>query len=107
LTGTAEWHYQCEEAEFVAANVLGVIDIENDVDVVSPIPDTGEIHHSIKKALERDAELDADSIAVSRSHGKVTLAGSARSWSERDAAVAAAWSAPGVINVDDRLRVYY
>jgi hypothetical protein len=28
LTGTAEWHYQCEEAEFVAANVLGVIDIE-------------------------------------------------------------------------------
>ena len=107
LTGTAEWHYQREEAEFVAANVLGVIDIENGVDVVSPILDTGGIHHSIKKALERDAELDADSIAVSRSHGKVTLAGSVRSWSERDAAVAAAWSAPGVINVDDRLRVYY
>jgi osmotically-inducible protein OsmY len=107
LTGTAEWHYQREEAEFVAANVLGVIDIENGVDVVSPILDTGGIHHSIKKALARDAKLDAGNIAVSSSHGKVTLTGSVRSWSERDAAVAAAWSAPGVINVDDRLRVYY
>ncbi len=107
LTGTAEWHYQREEAEFVAANVLGVIDIENDIDVVSPVPDAGEIHHSITRALERDAKLDADNIAVSSSHGKVTLTGNVRSWSERDAAVAAAWSAPGVINVDDRLRVNY
>jgi osmotically-inducible protein OsmY len=50
LTGTAEWQYQRqEEAGFVAAYVLGVTDIENDVDVVSPILDTGEIHHSIKK----------------------------------------------------------
>jgi osmotically-inducible protein OsmY len=107
FTGTAEWHYQREEAGFVAAYVLGVTDIQNDVDVVSPILDTGEIHHSIKKALARDAKLDADNIAVSSSHSKVTLTGSVRSWSERNAAVAAAWSAPGVINVDDRLRVYY
>jgi osmotically-inducible protein OsmY/2-hydroxychromene-2-carboxylate isomerase len=107
LTDTAEWHYQGEEAGFVATYFLGVTDIENDVDVVSPILDTGEIHHSIKKAPVRDAKLDADDIAVSSPHGKVTLTGSVRSWSERDAAVAAAWSAPGVMNVDDRLRVYY
>jgi osmotically-inducible protein OsmY len=67
LTGTVEWHYQRDEAEFVAANVLGVLDIENDVDVMSPIPDAGEVHHSITKALERDAKLDADNIAVSSS----------------------------------------
>jgi osmotically-inducible protein OsmY len=30
-----------------------------------------------------------------------------RSWSEHDAAVTAAWSAPGIITVDDRLRVNY
>lgn len=107
LIGTAEWRYQRDEAEFIAANVLGVVDVENDVDIMSPIPDAGEVHPSIKRALERDARLDADNIAVSSSHGSVTLTGSVRSWSERDAAVAAAWSAPGVVNVDDRLNVYY
>jgi osmotically-inducible protein OsmY len=107
LTGTAEWRYQRDEAEFVAANILGVIDIENDVDILSPRPDAGEIHHSITQAIERDAALDADNIAVSSSHGRVTLTGSVRSWSEHDTAVAAAWSAPGVITVDDRLRVNY
>jgi osmotically-inducible protein OsmY len=107
LTGTVEWRYQYDEAEFVAANILGVIDVENDVDILSLIPDAGEVHHSITKALERNATLDAANIAVSSSHGRVTLTGSVRSWSEHDAAVAAAWSAPGVITVDDRLRVNY
>jgi osmotically-inducible protein OsmY len=81
-----------------------VYGVTNDVEIVSPVRDTGEVHHSIKKALERDAKLDADNIAVSRSPGTVTLTGGVRSWPERDAAAAAAWSAPGVINVDDRLR---
>jgi osmotically-inducible protein OsmY len=107
LTGTVEWRYQYDEAEFVAANILGVIDVENDVDILSLIPDAGEMHHSITKALERNATLDVANIAVSSSHGRVTLTGSVRSWSEHDAAVAAAWSAPGVITVDDRLRVNY
>ena len=81
--------------------------VENDVDILSAVPDAGEAHHSIKKALERNAKLDAENIAVSSSHGRVTLTGSVRSWSEHDAAVTAAWSAPGIITVDDRLRVNY
>jgi osmotically-inducible protein OsmY len=107
LTGTAQWRYQCDEAEFVAANVRGVIDVENDVDVISPLPDAGDVHRSITKALERNATLDADHIAVSSAAGRITLTGSVHSWSERDAAVSAAWSAPGVLTVDDRLRVSY
>jgi len=31
LTGTAEWKYQCDEAEFVTGNVLGVLGV-TDVD---------------------------------------------------------------------------
>jgi osmotically-inducible protein OsmY len=37
----------------------------------------------------------------------VTLTGTVRSWAERDAAVAAAWVAPGVTDVRDHLTVLY
>ena len=50
---------------------------------------------------------DADNIVVASSNGTVTLRGSVRSWSERDAAVAAAWATPGVRTVDDHLTLSY
>lgn len=99
LTGIADWQYQREEAEFIAGNVLGVNGVENDVDLAWPTPSAWDVQHSIKKALERDAKLDADSLVVAASDGTVTLRGSVRSWSEHDAAVGAAWAAPGVRTV--------
>ena len=107
LTGTAQWRYQRSEAEFVVGNVAGGVNVHNDVDVHSLVPEASYIHQSITTALEHNARLDADNITVSSSHGHVTLTGSMHSWPERDAAVAAAWSAPGVTNVDDRLKIYY
>ena len=70
-------------------------------------PDAGDVKHSIKKALQRDAKLDADNIGVESTNGTVRLTGSVGSWSEHDAALAAAWAAPGVVNVDDRISVRY
>jgi len=37
----------------------------------------------------------------------VRLTGSVGSWSEHDAALAAAWGAAGVLNVDARLSIRY
>jgi osmotically-inducible protein OsmY len=107
ISGSVDWQYQREEAAFIAGNILGVIGVENDIYVESPTPFAGDVKHSIKKALERDAKLDADNIQVETSNGKATLTGSVGSWAERDAAVAAAWAAPGVTDVNDRLSVYY
>jgi len=59
LTGTADRYYQREEAEFIAGNVLGVTGLENDVYLTWPTPSPGDVQHSITKALERDAKLDA------------------------------------------------
>jgi osmotically-inducible protein OsmY len=107
LTGGADWQYQREEAEFIAGNILGVTGVENDVYLAWPTPSVGDVQHAIKKALERDAKLDADNLVVASSDGAVTLRGSVRSWSEHDAAVGAAWAAPGVRTVHDHLTVSY
>jgi osmotically-inducible protein OsmY len=107
LTGTADRYYQREEAEFIAGNVLGVTGVQDDVYLSGPTPSAGDVQHSIKKALERDAKLDADNLVVATSNGTVTLTGSVRSWSEHDAAVAVAWAAPGVRTVHDHLSISY
>jgi osmotically-inducible protein OsmY len=107
LTGPVDWQYQRKEAAFIAGNILGVIGVENDIYLESPTPYAGDVKHSIKKAIERDAKLDADNIQVETSSGKATLTGSVGSWAEHDAAVAAAWAAPGVTDVNDHLSIYY
>jgi osmotically-inducible protein OsmY len=107
LTGTADWQYQRDEAEFIAGNVAGVTGVHNDVYLTSPTPYAGDVKDSIKKAMKRDAKLDADNIAVETVNGTAILTGSVRSWAERDSAVQAAWAAPGVTDIDDRLAILY
>jgi osmotically-inducible protein OsmY len=107
LTGTASWQYQREEAEFVAGNVPGVLGLRSTVILTSPTPYAAEVRHAIKNALERDASLDADRIAVETINGIAVLTGTVRSWSEHDAAIAAAGAAPGVSAIEDRLVVTY
>ncbi len=107
LTGAAEWQYQRDEAEFITANILGVTDIENDIDIVAPTPGAKDVERSIKNAMGRDAKLDANNVSVQTSNGTATLTGTVRSFAEHDSAVAAAWSAPGITAVDDRIDVFY
>lgn len=107
LSGSATWQYERDEAEVIVGNILGVTGVENDIHLVMSTPSAGDVQHAIKKAFTRDAKLDADDLMVASSDGTVTLTGTVHSWSERDAAVAAAWAAPGVSLVDDLLTVAY
>lgn len=107
LTGTAPWRFQCDEAELVAGNVRGVISVENDVDLVPPGPTAHDVQHSIRKAMERNAMVDADSVKVESENGTVTLRGTVSSWADHDQAVDTAWAAPGVTNVKDHILVAY
>jgi osmotically-inducible protein OsmY len=107
LTGTAEWQYQRDEAEFVAANILGVVAVDSEIELMGPTPSAGNVQHSIKKAMERNAKLDADSVSVDSSNGTVTLRGTVSSFADHDEAVAAAWAAPGVTRVNDHVLVAY
>ena len=105
LTGTAQWHYQREAAEFRTASVPGVADIDNAI-TLTQIPNARAARDAIRAAFQRDAALEADGLSVeTSSDGLVILSGAVSSWAARDRAVAAAWSAPGVIQIDDRISV--
>jgi osmotically-inducible protein OsmY len=107
LTGTAEWQYQRDEAEFLAANILGVVDLADEIELTGAMPDAGDVKSSIKSAFKRNAKIDAEDIAVETKNGTITLKGVVGSWSEHDEAISAAWAAPGVREVDDRILVAY
>jgi osmotically-inducible protein OsmY len=107
LTGTASQQFERDEADFFAANVRGVVSVDSEIELTSPTPYPGDVKHAIKKALERNAKLDADGLSVSSSNGTITLDGAVGSWSEHDEAVAAAWAASGVTRVEDRISVVY
>jgi osmotically-inducible protein OsmY len=107
LRGTANWQYQRDEAEFVASNIVGALDILDAIELEYPTPNTGDVKESIKKALKRNAALDADDLSISTDDGTVTVKGTVSSWAEHDEAIDAAWAAPGVTSVHDDLTVAY
>jgi osmotically-inducible protein OsmY len=109
LTGSVERWDQREEAESVATNVPGVAAVQNQIALHRPSaqPSADDVEGEIRKAFIRTATLDADNIAVSTSEGTITLTGIVNSWAELEAAVAAAWAAPGVRSVDNRLTIGY
>jgi osmotically-inducible protein OsmY len=107
LTGTVQWHYQREAAESRTASVPGVTGIGNAI-ALAEAPDARAAADAISCAFRRDAVLDAGRLSVETfSGGLVILSGTVSSWAARDHAVAAAWSAAGVTDVDDRLGVEY
>jgi osmotically-inducible protein OsmY len=105
LTGTAQWHYQREAAESRTTDVPGVAGIHNAL-TLAQTPNAHKARDAISGAFRRDAALEADGLSVeTSSDGLVILSGMVSSWAAHDHAVAAAWSAPGVTQVDDRICV--
>jgi osmotically-inducible protein OsmY len=107
LTGIADYQFEREEAERVVINMVGVVNLINDVKIVHPTADADDVKRAITDSFERNATIDAERVRVTTSSDTVILEGLVSSWAEHDAAVAAAWSASGVKHVDDRIEVTY
>jgi osmotically-inducible protein OsmY len=107
LTGTAAWQYQREEADYLAGNVLGVLGVDDQIDLTHTEARADDVQEAIGKAFKRNAKIDADDVSIDTHDGTVVLTGSVSSWAEHDEALAAAWAAPGVNGVDDYLEVDY
>jgi len=104
LEGTVEWNYQRELAESAVRRLKGVKGVSNLIQVKPKII-TSEVKQTIEEALKRSALLDASRITVEANGSEVILRGTVRSWAERQDAERAAWAAPGVTKVDNRLTV--
>ncbi len=104
LRGTVNWHYKKQEAERAVRNLAGVKGVSNLIEVKSKMQ-PAEIKKQVEQALVRTAQTDAEHISVEVNDGKVTLKGTVRAWVERQEAERAAWRAPGVVSVDNRITV--
>lgn len=104
LEGEVEWYYQKNAAEDAVRNLMGVRGITNAL-LLRPRLHAGEVKEKIEAALRRNAEIDAKHISVEAREGTIVLRGDVRSWAEHEDAIHAAWSAPGVVNVEDHIAI--
>jgi osmotically-inducible protein OsmY len=104
LEGHVPWKYQRDAAERSVRYLVGVIGVSNAI-TLKPQASAGEVKDKIQAALQRQATADTNSIRIDTSGGKVTLTGHASSWQSIEDAANAAWSAPGVTDVLDRVKM--
>jgi osmotically-inducible protein OsmY len=104
LEGTVEWQYQRATAETAVRRIKGVKGVTNRIQL-EPRIKPADVKRNIQEAFRRNAQVDADHVTVEAIGGEVILTGTVRSWIERDEAERAAWSAPGVTQIEDQIIV--
>lgn len=106
LDGVASHHTARAAAESSISTLPGLRGITNRIRLAPKTAPPSTLVLGIEKALRRSAELDSKHILVEANpDGAVSLRGTVRSWAELHDAERAAWGAPGVRDVNNRLAV--
>jgi len=102
LEGEVKYNFQRVAAREAVEKLYGVVRVNNFITVL-PGAAKEDVEKKIMAAFHRSASLDAYKIKVEVSGDTVILKGNVRSFAESEDAAGAAWAAPGVTHVDNRL----
>jgi osmotically-inducible protein OsmY len=107
LEGSVGWEYQRSKARLLAEDISGVVSVTNLLTIQPAAATPAEIREKINGAFRRNSYLRPEKIQVQVEGSKVILSGQVRTLVEKKCAEEAAWSAPGITDVDNRLDVNY
>jgi osmotically-inducible protein OsmY len=105
LKGEAEWDYQRKAAKNSLVHLMGVAGVSNYITLKEKILPS-DIKIRIQEALKRSAESEGSKINVEVSGTKVILSGNVHSFKEIEDAASAAWNAPGVMALENNLKIF-
>jgi osmotically-inducible protein OsmY len=104
LAGQVPWHFQKVAADKAIRKLTGVVAVVNRI-TIAPHASASDVKAQITAAFKRDAALESGSIQVYVEDDEVRLEGCVQALHERKIAENAAWSAPGVRDVVDNLKL--
>ena len=104
LEGEVDWEYQKNNARIAIENLAGVRGVNNFI-TVKPRAAIADVTKKIMSAFHRSATIDANRVTVEVQGSKVILRGKVRSLAEKEDAEFAAWNAPGVSSLENKLIV--
>jgi len=107
LEGSVDWEYQRTKARILTEDITGITGVTNLINVFSSLASPTEIKERINAAFRRNYYLSSSRIYVTVVGSKTILSGTVKTLAEKSAAERAAWSAPGITQVENEIEINF